>query len=133
MTPGCGRGDHGHDHCYAEGGGMEGQAPSSWQRKKKLTATDASTVLATSVLTTIPSFAAPANPVSITLTSSYFHGVYLLAAYFPFATRHRGSHLYHHGLHHIAQEVVGSFGSIPPSSCHRAPVWQWRPSGHLWM
>ena len=33
LTPGCGRGDHDHEHCYREGGGMAGQAP--WQKKKK--------------------------------------------------------------------------------------------------
>ena len=33
VTPGCGKGDHDHPHCYKKGGGMEGQAP--WQKVKK--------------------------------------------------------------------------------------------------
>ncbi|KAG1821640.1 uncharacterized protein BJ212DRAFT_912320 [Suillus subaureus] len=67
TTPGCGRGDHAHDHCDAKGGGMEGQAP--WQRKKKkLTGTHAA-VFATSVSAMIPVFATPANPALFTLIS----------------------------------------------------------------
>ncbi|KAG2144564.1 hypothetical protein DEU56DRAFT_692031, partial [Suillus clintonianus] len=33
TTVGCSKGDHDHAHCYAKGGGMEGQAP--WQKGKK--------------------------------------------------------------------------------------------------
>jgi hypothetical protein len=33
TTVGCNKGDHDHAHCYAKGGGMEGQAP--WMKNKK--------------------------------------------------------------------------------------------------
>lgn len=42
TTPGCGKGDHDHPHCYGKGGGMEGQAP--WQKGKKPRETAASAV-----------------------------------------------------------------------------------------
>ncbi|KAG1750848.1 hypothetical protein EDB19DRAFT_1904240 [Suillus lakei] len=70
TTPGCGKGDHDHNHCFAKGGGMEGQAPRQRKKRKKLTGTNAAAVPATSVSDMIPASAAPANPAApITLIS----------------------------------------------------------------
>lgn len=51
LTTGCGKGDHDQAHCFAKGGGMEGQAP--WQRNKQGKGTSVSP---------FPSTSAPAIP-----------------------------------------------------------------------
>ncbi|KAG1777616.1 hypothetical protein EV702DRAFT_1196825 [Suillus placidus] len=59
TTPGCNKGDHDHAHCYAKGGGMEGQAP--WMRgKKKDDAKETTAVAAAAMTATAPSPAPPA-------------------------------------------------------------------------
>ncbi|KAG2121966.1 hypothetical protein DEU56DRAFT_760486 [Suillus clintonianus] len=54
TTVGCNQGDHDHAHCYAKGGGMEGQAP--WMKNK-----DKWREMATAVVAPLP-VATPAIP-----------------------------------------------------------------------
>lgn len=124
TTPGCERGDHDHDHCYAKGGRMEGQAP--WQRKKKKKSTGThAAASATSVSATIPAFATPANPAPFTLiyasTGSTFSPLISPSPHDSV------THIWTVAHRSRSLETLNSFGRIPPilSPCARpmAAIW----------